>query len=441
MLARHAAAGGSVSATDVAGREGNGPSAAGDGTDDASGGGSDDEGSPGGPTGSASDGGSTGGSAGGADRGGAPACAAPSDAPGVSDDEIRIGSISSLSGPVSGLGSSSAAAARAYVAFVNANGGVCGRQVVLTEADDGTDNGRYRTVLQQLAPEIFGIAGGFALGDVGGADLLTAQALPVVNGPSGEAASRVASLFDINPGFADERAVIGKYRWLREQGATKVAISYLAVDQSRFEANLQRGLMEAAGIEVVLQKELPLSTLSYDSTARAVANSGANYLWFIADVNGEAAMARAMAGTDHDVRFAEYYNFAYGTPFAELAGPAAEGTVAFIRSLPNEEASRNEELGRFVSWMGRVAPGEALDAFAVDSWASSKAFFDTLSTLGGPITRASFVEALRGVDTFDAGGMFGAIRFGAEVTNGCVVGMRYQGGTWKRLVPASGFLC
>lgn len=312
---------------------------------------------------------------------------------------------------------------------------------MLREADDGTDNGRYRSVINDLGPQVLGIVGGFALGDVGGADLVNQQAIPIVNTPSGEAASRAPTLFDINPGYADPNAVIGKYRDLRERGATTVAIAYLAVDQSRFEANLQKSLMEAAGIQVVLQQELPISTLSYDSTARAVANSGANYLWFIGDINAEAAMARAMADIDHQVQFAEYFNFAYGTPFAELAGSAAEGTIAYLRSLPNEEAGTNAELAAFLEWMDQTAPDLPRDAFAVDSWVSAKAFFDNLEALPGPITREGLVGQLQSVGTYDAGGMFGPIQLGAEVTGGCVVGVRYEGGTWRRFTPASGFLC
>lgn len=374
--------------------------------------------------------------------GGGPApCTAPSDAPGVSDSEIQVGSISALSGPVPGLASSSAGAVRAYVAYRNSTGGVCGRQIVLREADDGTDNGRYRSLVTELGPQVFGIVGGFTVGDVGGVDVVAAQGLPVVNGPSTDAVSALPTVFDIFPPYEDRHAVIGKYRWLRENGASRVAIAYLAVDASRAEAQLQQALMEAAGIEVVSVQELPLSTLSYDSVARGVANSGADYLWFIADVNGEAAMARAVADTGYELRFAEYYNFPYGTNFVELAGEAAEGTVAFLRSLPNEEAASNPEMTAFVQWMDQVATGEDLDPFAVDSWVSAKAFFDTLEALPGPITRDAFLAQLAATETFDAGGMYGPIRLGAELTNACVIGVRYEGGAWRRLVPDTGFLC
>lgn len=403
-------------------------------------------GSPGASSGPAGPG-SGPGSGGAVDGSGAPAssgprpCAAPSDAPGVTDTEIAVGSISALSGPVPGLGASSAAAARAYVAYRNSLGGVCGRRIVLREADDGTDNGRYRSTVTGMEPQVLGLVGGFTIGDAGGADIVRATGLPVVTVPGNESFAQLPTVFDMNPQYADLHAVIGKYRYLYEQGARKVAMAYLAVDASRAEATIQRSLMEAAGLEVVNVQELPLSTLSYDSTARTVANSGADYLFFIGDTNSNAAMASAMAGTTDQVRFAEYFTFVYGTQFVELAGAASEGAISWIRTLPLEEAGSNPEMASFVAWMDQVAPGDPQDVFAADSWTGAKAFFDALEALTGPISREALVAQLQAVGTFDAGGMMGPIDLGTERTQGCVIAMQVQGGEWRRLTPASGFLC
>ena len=51
-----------------------------------------------------------------------------------------------------------------------------------------------------------------------------------------------------------------------------------------------------AGIDVVLDLELPLSTLNYDSAARSVANSKADYMFFIHDPGADA-----FAAALHDV--------------------------------------------------------------------------------------------------------------------------------------------
>lgn len=202
-------------------------------------------------------------------------CAAPSTEIGVTAREIVLGEISSLSGPVPGLGASSAAAVRAYVAQRNATGGVCGRRLVLREADDGTDAGRYRAALRDLGGKVLAVTGGFAVGDIGSEDVINELGIPIINSPTGRT-GELRLVFDINPDFPRPDMLIGKYKYLYEQGARRVSMTYIAVDQSRIEANIQRRLMEAAGLQVVHVNELPLSTLSYDAAAREAANSGAN---------------------------------------------------------------------------------------------------------------------------------------------------------------------
>jgi ABC-type branched-subunit amino acid transport system substrate-binding protein len=432
---------------EVAGRYQGGPStgtnAGGDATESVAGdGGSTGTTTPGAQTAvGPSGGGGGGGPQAGSGPGGPQPCAAKSTEKGVTDDQITVGEISSLSGPVAGLGASAAAAVRAYVAFRNATGGVCGRQIVLKEADDGTDSARYRSVLRQLNPTVLGIAGGFPIGDIGAEELINELKIPIVNSPTGRT-GELRWVFDINPDFPRPDMVIGKYKYLYDHGARKVSQTYTGIAQSRIEANIQRGLMEAAGLEVVHVNELSLSTLSYDAAARAAANSGADYLWFVAETSGQAAMAKSVKDTGYQWKFKEFSYTTYGTKFIELAGSAAEGAISWLRSLPTEEASSNKAMATYVEWMDRVAPGTPKDLFSIDSFVSAKAFFEALEGLPGPITREAIVQKLESTQTYDASGMFAPITLGKDLSQGCFLAMIVKDGRWQRLVPADrGFLC
>ncbi|MCU1488168.1 MAG: hypothetical protein JWN67_4914, partial [Actinomycetia bacterium] len=367
-------------------------------------------------------------------------CNVPTAAPGVTAKEITIGDVSTLSGPVPGLGRSSQAAAQAYVAFRNSTGGVCGRKLVLKTADDGADNGRFRSLMSELGSKVLGFAGGVGAGDAGGADVVTANKIPVVTTPISDGFQNAPTVFDINPPFANPNALIGKYRYLKEHGANKAALVYIAVDQTRSEARKQKAQMVAAGIQIVHEQEIPLSTLSFDSTARGVANSGADYLFFISEAGQSASLAKSMADTGYKLEFQEYLT-TYGSNFIELAGAAGEGTSNWIRTLPVEEAASSPEAANFVRWMHQVAPGVPTDVFAADSWSGIKAFVDGLEALPGPITRDALINQLRTVHRYDAGGLLGPVDLGGKRSNGCFIGMQVVGGRWKRLAPAKGFLC
>src|SRR5690606_1288217 len=146
--------------------------------------------------------------------------------------------------------------------------GACGRKLVLKSVDDGTDNARNRSIVNDFDKQVLGIAGGLAGGDAGGAEVATARKIPAVSTAISDQWQNAPVVFDMNPPFADVNAVIGKFRYLKEQGASKAAVVYLAVDQTRSEIHgKQVPQMKAAGIDVVLDKGLPVSTLSYDSAA------------------------------------------------------------------------------------------------------------------------------------------------------------------------------
>jgi len=359
----------------------------------------------------------------------------------VTDSEITIGTISTESGPVPGLGTSALAGAQAYIAYRNSTGGVCGRQLALRTADDGSDNGRHRAAVNDMSSQVIGIAGGLGGGDAGSADLVESLQMPVVVTAISEGYQNASTVFDINPPFADVHRPIGKFTYLYEQGVRTAALVYPAVDQTRSEIlGKQRPQMEAAGIQVVLQHEYPLSTLSFDSAARAVANSGADYMLFLSDAGQSASMARSMADTGYELDFEEYVT-AYGSNFVDLAGDAAEGAISWTRTLPNEEAGANAEQQAFLDWMDQAAPGVVRDTFAADSWSGVKAMVDALAALPGPITRDGLLAQLRTMSPYDAGGFLGPIQLGAKLNNGCLIGMIVEGGAWRRVAPNEGFLC
>ena len=227
-----------------------------------------------------------------------PARAAPaSTAPGVTDKEIRLGTISTLSGAVPGWGPARRRPLQAYVAYRNSTGGVCGRQLVLKTADDGMDNGRHRSLATQMSSEVLGLIGGLGGGDAGSGEVVAAKGMPVVTTPISDGVPERVDGVRHEPAVRRRQQGHRQVPLPHDQGVRTAALVYIAVEQTRSEVKAkQRPQMEAAGIKVVLTQELPLSTLSFDSAARAVANSKADYLLFVSEA-GRAHRWRSRCGT------------------------------------------------------------------------------------------------------------------------------------------------
>ncbi|NUU22705.1 MAG: ABC transporter substrate-binding protein, partial [Streptomycetaceae bacterium] len=77
---------------------------------------------------------------------------------GVSDTEIRVGELSDMSGPYAPLGQSVTQAEALYFEQLNAQGGVCGRKVVLDAKDHGYDPQKARTQYTEMADKVVGIS-------------------------------------------------------------------------------------------------------------------------------------------------------------------------------------------------------------------------------------------------------------------------------------------
>jgi hypothetical protein len=228
---------------------------------------------------------------------------------------------------------------------------------------------------------VIGFAGNFANGDGGGASIVEAKEIPVVAAAQTDVFQRVSTVFDVHPPAATPTTA--KHRWLYAQGVRKAALVTLSNDAAVAELNEHQRQIEAAGIKVVSRQVLPVTTLSFDSAARTVANSGAQYLFFLAAGQHDAAMAQSMRDTGYKLQFEEYLT-GYGSNYLEIAGDAAEGTTSWTWYLPTEDGGRNPVQKAFVEWMNRVAPGEPTDVFAAESWASAMAFSDALDRRPGP---------------------------------------------------------
>ena len=246
------------------------------------------------------------------------------------------------------------------------------------------------------------------------------------------------TFYNVNPPIRDTTRVLAKYRYLIDQGVTKAAVVY--VEQGANEAVAQRELMKSAGIEVVLDRAFPVTTLSYDSLARAVANSGADYMYFLHEFGASASMARAIADTGHPLKFKEYVT-AHGTDFVDLAGDAGEGSTNWLFALPVEDGGAVPAQADFIEWMQRTAPGVQIDTFATQGWSATKAILDTLEGLPGPISRNAMLDALATTGRYDGEGLLGPIDLGGKRTEGCLVAVIVRNGSWTRLTPSSGFLC
>lgn len=399
-----------------------------------------------GSAGSAGSGGAASGDAGGGDAqtSGEGTCV-PSGAPdvGITETTITLGEVSTLTGPIPGLGQTAVNGVRAYLAYVNSLGGVCGRQVELIATDDRLDTGINRSETQRLMTQVFGFVGGWAVTDDGGASALAGTNVPDVGLSISDPRTALPNNFSSNPieqGTSGNRNILRYF--VETYGVTNAAVVWGAQVTARNSALRFVAELESLGVDVAIQQEVAITETNYVPVAQAIENAGSQLLITALEITGISRLAQAFQQVGYLPEVPYYGAQTYGNRFLELAGSAGEGAILGITHPIIEEAASNPEVALMEEWYRRVNPGAELDFFAFQGWVAAAMFTDAIAQAGPSPTRDSVLGVLRTFTSYDAHGLVAAINPAEKRGAQCFMVVTVRGGRWERVHPqGSGFAC
>ena len=363
---------------------------------------------------------------------------------GVTDNQVTIGNVSIISGAVPGFGKTSQSAVRAYVNYINSQGGVCGRQLKLVTSDDRFDGGANRSETEKLKSQVFGFVGGLSVVDDGGAGVLQGTNIPDVGLSLSDARIKMANNFSPSPIDIPDggNGFVPALTYYKSQGAQRGAVIWPSQPIARERAQGYVKDMQRAGIDVVYTAEVSVTETNYSGHAAQIQQKKADVLVTTLEVSGMASLAKALKQQGYQPKYASYGPQAYGKQFLKLAGDAAEGVTLNLAYDIFEGRANNKAMDTFLTWFGRTAPGTDPDFFAVLAWSSAELFVKALKAAGNKTTRDAVLGELKKINSFDAGGILAPIDPAAKHWAKCFVIVKATGGQWKRVEPAgTGFHC
>jgi hypothetical protein len=107
-------------------------------------------------------------------------CSGPVDAPGINSSQVDLGTVTTVTGPVPGIFEDAVYGVDAFAAYINSQGGICGRKVVFDVADDDLNASQNQTATASLANSVFAFVGSFSGVDQGGATVIQQDNIPYV---------------------------------------------------------------------------------------------------------------------------------------------------------------------------------------------------------------------------------------------------------------------
>jgi ABC-type branched-subunit amino acid transport system substrate-binding protein len=444
------AGGGGATTTTGGGTTSGGTSAGGTtsgGTANSSGGGSGASSGGSGSGGSGGSGGGHGGGHGGGDNtatgGGKASCDGFKNGPGITDSEITIGNAADVSGPVPGLFESSQDAVKAYVAYFNATSDICGRKLKLVTYDTRTDAGADQQAYAKGCAEVFAMVGSMGAFDSGGAATTQSCGLPDIRSAAvtkdRNACTTCFPAQSVNTGEWENAP--GEFiKKNYPDAAAHAAELYTNAGAAAENGPASARAMTKQGLHFDVVQGIDVSEFNYAPYAQQLKDKGVRAVFWTGPYQYSVRLAQAFqqVGYKPDIYLRDPTD--YIPDFVNSGGDAVNGTVVFLNFVPFEEASTNQELQLYLSWLQQVSPGADPTFFGVFSWSAARLFVEQAAKLGGNLSRATLVDSLKKVDNWTANGLTAPQHVGSKRTGDCWRFIQLDDGVWKP-VGGTKYLC
>jgi len=337
--------------------------------------------------------------------GGCPAPCAP----------LVIGSVGTWSGIVGQNVVGGLTAVRAWVASINAAGGLGGHQVRLEVADDGTDPARHRALVQEFVERRGVVAFVYNAAVFSGqasVEYLAARKVPVVGGSGTEPWYTTSPMFftQIIAGETAIEATTASYaRSAKAANMTKMGLVTCS-DGVQVCEDTARSVPRYAskyGVQLAYQGKASLAAPDFTANCLAARNAGVQILYLALDANSYQRFGRSCASVDYHPR----YGIAQPVMLAELARDAnMQGSPGVSYTAPFfYDAS--PAIAEFHRAMSQYAAGSALTGSASLGWSAAKLLQAAARHLSAVPASADILEGVWALNGDDLGGLTAPLHF------------------------------
>lgn len=344
---------------------------------------------------------------------------------GVDDDEIRVAVLNDFSGPIASIGTPAAVGAEIYFEALNAEGGVCGRDVTVVREDTQYDSQvaiqAYRAVEGDVAfiTQLTGTQTVFALSEDVARDNLTTLA--------GSLAGSVIPLEDMyivqtpfaveainGVSWAVEDAVEAEEVDAGDDGVVQIGVIYQGDAYGEEGLAAVQYAVEELGAEAAeVVAEASYSQGDEDLTAQVqdVEQAGAEVVWLHATPQQTAAILGVAAQRDYHPLFMGT-SASYSSALAEPLGDLLDGyrvvtsNVSWGEDVP--------EMRTMLQAVEDYAPDQEPDNWLVTGWITGMITRAALERAcdEGDLTRDGIEAAMDGLEV-DLNGLAPPVRYGS----------------------------
>jgi ABC-type branched-subunit amino acid transport system substrate-binding protein len=333
--------------------------------------------------------------------------------PGVTDTEIRVGGVASVTNPLGGKYGDAFKGVQAYLDMVNANGGIYGRQIKLVSQHDDKAFSNLTEVQALLSEDnVFAVLPVATL-QFTGADLLVQKGVPTFGWTinpewGGTKDAPRANLFGQTGSYLCFTCANPGFPWLVSQAhAHKVGLLAYAISESTqcadgTEASLKKYGPRIGAKVVYTDQTLQFAQKDLSVQVSKMKQKGVDFVATCMDTNGVVTLAKEMKKQRLDA--VQSLPNAYDHDFLDEFGDLFENS--FVRTdfasfeLPKDNQPEGEKL--YLQQMDKegFTPSEN----SVAGWLNADLFVTGLKKAGPNFSQQKLIDAINSMTKYDADG-------------------------------------
>ena len=373
-----------------------------------------------------------------------------SDHTGVTANSVTIANVSTQAG---GLFKGAAIGTEAYAAYVNAQGGINGRKIVVNASDDQFTGSTNKQLTEEAVQNDFATVGSFSTEDsFGGVVLAANPQMPNVSIALDPATQKLPNTFAAVPPAAFWP--LGPLVYFKDKYPTKVLHTATIVADLPSTLNLwnyEKAAMEHVGYKVLYSPALPATTTDFTAQIVTMKDMGVQILFLEQEPQNYAASIFKDLDEQNFHPIVVLGAAAYSHQLVANSGGAPNVDGAYLEQQEalflGEDAPSIPAVATFNTWVQKVSPGFTTDFFTLEGWLCAELFAQGLRNAGSNPSRGSLQEALRKVTSFNGNGLVPTSNPAQKVPSGCYIIGQVVNGTFQRLDdppidgPTHGFRC
>ena len=355
---------------------------------------------------------------------------------GVTPTSVTIGNVTTL---LAGLFTGALVGTKAYAAYVNSQGGVDGRKIVVSSSDDQFQGALNKGEVHGVVQNDFASVGGLSLEDSFSEPEIAADpGFPDVTASLDPATEKLPNNFSPIP--ASNGWPTGPLLYFKQKYPTRIAhtatiIANLPSTETTWDN--EKKAMHHLGYTVLYDPALPPTTTDFTAQVVAMKNAGVQILFLEQEPqNYASAIFRDLSQQDFHpvvVLGAPSYN----SQLIDNAGGPGAVDGAYLEQVASlylgEDADQIPAITTFNTWVHRVSPGFTPDFFTLTGWLCGQLFVDALRNAGTDPSRGSLLQALRKITSFHSGNLIPVSDPAGKVPVTCYLLGQVTDGRFQRL--------